>query len=437
LYNTNGGWVETTINYSNAPALGNILGSSGAFSANNWTQVDITSLVTSSGTYNVAMATTNNTAESFSSSNGSNPPKVILRVAGIPPDNDDFANNFTISSLPYTNTQTNESATLENSEQSGDCEGSANIRNTVWYKYTATADQQIGFSVTGSSIVKGISVWTGSALGSLTQVGCATPATTASSVVNTSNGADYYIRVGTSNGVTDNNLTLQVGVTPANDDFASAMVINTGFAPFSDAQDVIGASLQPGDPAATCGGAAFRTVWYKYISLGQNVLTLNTMGSSYDTVLSVWTGNGLGALTQAGCNDNTGALKTSALTVNTMPDVTYFIRVSSKGGSLSNLTFNMSAASAAGVSPLRNYFTISTPTLTWNRVVGATQYRVQISDSSTFAVLMYPTVVVPASQLSIDTDPLPEGVYYWRVSAVKGGVVGAFSAPDSFIIDLP
>jgi hypothetical protein len=378
------------------------------------------------------MTTTNNTATSFSSRTGANPPRLIITVVGPPPPaNDDFVNSVTISSLPYTNTQTNEAASLELAEQMATCEASANIQSTVWYKYMATADQKVTFSVIGSSVVKGISVWTGSAIGALTQVGCVTGAR-AVAKVDTTNGTVYYVRIGSSNGISSN-FIVQAGLPPINDDFANAININSGFAPFTDTQDVIGASLESGDPASTCDISTFRNVWYKYSSLGINVLSLNTAGSDYDTALSVWTGTSLGALTQVGCNDNAGTLTTSALTVTTTPGATYFIRVSSKGGSLTHLKFNASIASTAGGPPLRNYFTTVTPTLSWNRVTGATNYAVQVSKSPAFTLMAY-SANVPANQLSVTTDPLDEGVYYWRVSANQGVT---WSAVDSFVVDLP
>ena len=438
VYNTSGGWGETTINFSNAPALGSSINSSGPFPINSWSSVDITPLVTGSGQYNIVMATSSTTGAVFSSSEGTNAPKVVVRASGLPPpSNDDFSNNITISALPYSNPQTTESATVQSGEQAASCEGSANIKNTVWYTYTATANQQVTFSATGSSVVKGISVWTGSALGALTEVGCAIPGGDTADKVNVTNGTLYYIRIGSNNGF-NSDFTLQAAAAPVNDDFANAVTIDaisTNFAPFTDTQNVVGASIQTNEPVATCGSTpAFRTVWYVYTALDQHIMILDTTGSDYNTTLSVWTGNGLGALTQIGCNDNNGALTTSALTVNAVPGATYFIRVSSSSGTAGNLKFNAFIASKTGAAPLRNYFTTATPTLTWNRVTGATRYIVQVSKSSTFAGTLPYTASVPANQLSVTTNPLTEGIYYWRVSANNGVT---WSAVDSFIVDLP
>ena len=359
----------------------------------------------------------------------------------VPPPNDNFANSINIAGLPYTNLQTNAAASLEPSEQEASCEIPANIMNTVWYKYTATANQKVTFSVTGSPVVKGVSVWTGSGVGTLTQVGCGIPGINTSAKVDTVNGTVYYIRIGSSNGISTD-FTVEAGLPPTNDDFVNAIVIDSGFAPFTDAEDVIGASLQPGDPIATCGIIpTFRSVWYKYGSLGNTTLSINTTGSDFDTVLSVWTGTGLGALTQVplACNDDAGGVgeKTSALIVHTIPGETYFIRASSKVGAPTHLTFNLLPSSSIDAPMIRNYFTIAAPTLSWNRVTGAAQYTVQVSKSSVFTGTLAYTATVPANQLSVITTSLTEGVYYWRVRAIMDGVAGAWSEVDSFIVDLP
>jgi len=81
VYSTGNTWNETSINFSNAPALGGSLGNSGSITtANMWTEVDVTSLVTGSGQYNLVMATTSNTQTSFSSRTGGNAPQLIITV---------------------------------------------------------------------------------------------------------------------------------------------------------------------------------------------------------------------------------------------------------------------------------------------------------------------------------------------------------------------
>jgi len=90
-------WTESTITYSNAPAMGSQLGSSGTFSAGTWTSVDVTSYITGDGTYNLAFSTTSSTNITLrlrreklrlrsgqGSREGANPPQLVIETSGGP-----------------------------------------------------------------------------------------------------------------------------------------------------------------------------------------------------------------------------------------------------------------------------------------------------------------------------------------------------------------
>ncbi|MEO8607220.1 MAG: leucine-rich repeat domain-containing protein [Chloroflexota bacterium] len=289
--------------------------------------------------------------------------------------------------------------------------------------------------------------YSGSVSGPFSPVNCITANKSASSceIDNLAPNTPYYFAVLThtpAHDVQQNDLlsdfsTAVLGTTatpPVNDNFADAIAIDTGFVPFSDTQNVLGASLESGEPVAMCGGSpALRSVWYKYTALDNNILSLNTTGSDYDTVLSVWTGAGLGALVSAGCNDNVSPFTTSALTLTTNPGTTYYIRVSSHSDSHTDMIFKVSATSPAGEAPPPNYVTTSPPTLSWNPITWATGYSIQVSRSSSFSTTAF-SADVPADQLSVPTDPLGEGVYYWRVSANNGLTWGKVNI---IVINLP
>jgi len=77
----NQGWEEGSINYGNAPAVGAIIGSSGNFALNNWTSVDVTSLVTGSGVYDFALTTTSTATLNFNSREASsNQPQLVIQT---------------------------------------------------------------------------------------------------------------------------------------------------------------------------------------------------------------------------------------------------------------------------------------------------------------------------------------------------------------------
>lgn len=76
-------WGENTINYSNAPPVGSVLGSSGAVSTNTWAIVDVTAYVTGNGSFDLALTTTGSTALSLSSrQSGANAPQLIIETQG-------------------------------------------------------------------------------------------------------------------------------------------------------------------------------------------------------------------------------------------------------------------------------------------------------------------------------------------------------------------
>jgi chitodextrinase len=74
-------WNEYTINYNNAPPLGTLLGSSGAFVAGGWATVNVTPYITGEGTYNIGIQTPGTTSLSFASiESGANAAQLIVNV---------------------------------------------------------------------------------------------------------------------------------------------------------------------------------------------------------------------------------------------------------------------------------------------------------------------------------------------------------------------
>ena len=79
------GWEEGRITFANAPAAGTTIGSSGSFAANNWTSVDVTSLVAGNGIYDFTLTTTGTATLNFNSRDaGSNQPQLIVETTAGP-----------------------------------------------------------------------------------------------------------------------------------------------------------------------------------------------------------------------------------------------------------------------------------------------------------------------------------------------------------------
>jgi|CXWL01.1.fsa_nt_gi hypothetical protein len=90
------------------------------------------------------------------------------------------------------------------------------------------------------------------------------------------------------------------------------------------------------DGQATCGSSNLSpSVWYKYVATRTGPLDINTCGSGFDTVLSVYDTNSCpsGTGTQIACNDDAPAGSPcggtrSALSVSVVAGETYYIRLS-------------------------------------------------------------------------------------------------------------
>ena len=89
--------------YSNAPAFGSSLGSSGTFSANAWTTVGVTAYISGNGVYNLAFSTTSSTNVSYSSREGANAPQLVIQTSSGPTDTPTFTPTYGPTPTP-TNT---------------------------------------------------------------------------------------------------------------------------------------------------------------------------------------------------------------------------------------------------------------------------------------------------------------------------------------------
>jgi photosystem II stability/assembly factor-like uncharacterized protein len=137
---------------------------------------------------------------------------------------------------------------------------------------------------------------------------------------------------------------------PPNDNFANAMDI--AGPSFVDVEDTSGATTEAADPLPPCaqqvssgngntGGfpnGLYNTIWYKFTPAFSANLEADTIFSSYDTVLSIWTGSGTTEATltstAVACNDdiNPGVvLQSQVLNVPLTAGTTYYIMVSSFG----------------------------------------------------------------------------------------------------------
>lgn len=130
---------------------------------------------------------------------------------------------------------------------------------------------------------------------------------------------------------------------PPNDTFPGATV-TTG----QHAATTSGATTQSGEPVSfSCGGSAVttgRTAWYTVTPPATSQLTLATVGSGYDTVLAVYTGNAVNSLTPVVCNDDHTDGMTSQVQFTGQAGVSYRVQVGGYNGAGGSTVLNVSVA---------------------------------------------------------------------------------------------
>lgn len=116
---------------------------------------------------------------------------------------------------------------------------------------------------------------------------------------------------------------------PFNDDFAERAVVSGANVRIRASST--GGTAEAGEPAHAGLGNS-NSVWWTWTATDATEVSFDTTGSSYDTLLAVYTGNALGALQQAGANDNAGTnFTTSRVVLSVQANTAYHIAVAGKG----------------------------------------------------------------------------------------------------------
>ncbi|WP_225440118.1 PKD domain-containing protein [Amycolatopsis eburnea] len=266
-----------------------------------------------------------------------------LLVPGVahaaPPSNDDFDRATAITALPFTAQQDTSEATKAVDDPSW-CQ-SYDVRGSVWFQYTATADGYLRASTQGSSPEMILAVHTGTR-GVLRGVdgGCGV-----------GRDATFLAKAGTTYSVMVSGydvpggaLSLSLDSVPAaaNDDFAGAQPVPA--LPFSAQPDFSVASYEADEPESTCqyDGNIVPSVWYAYTNTGEaKSVTARTRG--YGSAVSVYTGNSLPELKQVACkNDSYGQPTAFRAAAGT----TYYVRVTGPAQSYEPITLSLEDAPA-------------------------------------------------------------------------------------------
>ncbi len=208
-------------------------------------------------------------------------------------------------------------ATITICEAFEDCEsGNVGVSDSVWYSYTAAADGRISVNTFGSNYNTVLSIWDGCGSGFLppcpvvpNQLACNDNAgfgTQSEVSLDVFEGETYLIKVSDYNttpggGLLDFNLFYY----PPNDLCDNATEIPGVVAydpPLLATHNAQTGLCEASESCEFNGVGVSNAVWYAFIAPCDGSLSLNTNGSTYDTVLSVFDGCGEFVAVDAPCN---------------------------------------------------------------------------------------------------------------------------------------
>jgi photosystem II stability/assembly factor-like uncharacterized protein len=138
--------------------------------------------------------------------------------------------------------------------------------------------------------------------------------------------------------------TTATNLPPAHDIITDPRIISE--VPYQDGGNTIAATTSPNDPIFSCGSMnqGSHSVWYRFRTGTDMVLSADTYGSNYDTMLAIWKGT-LANLTPVACNDDSGPNESSLqseVKFEAEKDVFYYIEIASyANGPGGNLVFNL------------------------------------------------------------------------------------------------
>jgi len=136
------------------------------------------------------------------------------------------------------------------------------------------------------------------------------------------------------------NVTVTV---PANDNFSAAQTLSGGHGTTNGTN--IRATKETGEPnhAGNTGGAS---VWYNWTAPANGTVTIDTIGSTFNTLLAVYTGSSVSALTAVASDNGSAGNGASRVVFTAASGTTYRIAVDGFAGSMGNLVLGWNQPSA-------------------------------------------------------------------------------------------
>jgi subtilisin family serine protease len=264
-----------------------------------------------------------------------------------PPENDDFANRKEIIGSYAVEHGSTDYATREPRESDhAEVVGGT----SAWWAWTAPADGRVTISTRGSYFDTTLAVYTGETLSTLEEVA---PINSSNDFFNyhstvtfeASAGTTYQIAVDGHDGETGEVALLVSTVIPPNDSFSDRIAISGDWESFVGTN--VNATIELEEP--DFGDFTTTTsVWWSWTSPADGVATISTLGSDFDTVLTVYTGAGITELIEvAGNDDIVWGHPQSGVTFDAVSGGIYQIRVDGLNGDTGTINLTVAATPLA------------------------------------------------------------------------------------------
>ena len=265
---------------------------------------------------------------------------------------DDFASSTAISGA----SGRREASNVDASKEGGEPDHAGNDGGaSLWWTWTAPATGPVTFDTSGSDFDTLLAVYTGSSVSRLTEVASNDDSGgNAWSGVRFSaqQGRAYHIAVDGWDGDSGAIVLNWQAASDSGDDFASATAISGASGRHVGTN--VGAGIETGEPrhSGDDGGAS---VWWTWTAPAAGIVTFDTLGSDFDTLLAVYTGASLKRLVEVGSNDD--ASKTtyqSAVRFSARRGQAYHVAVDGYGGATGAIVLNWQSASGNGADAFRS-----------------------------------------------------------------------------------
>jgi len=215
-------------------------------------------------------------------------------------------------------------------------------QNSVWWTWTPPVAGVYAVSSAGSTFSSALGIYLGPAVTNLTRVLTA-PLNGSNStdqlVFEAAAGKSYQIAVdGRFGGIGDIVLTIDRVAAPTNDNFQNRRVLS-GWSTHTTGNNTNATSeiLE----MAHSGNPASHSVWWIWTAPANGVASIDTIGSSFDTVLSIYTGGSLQGLLPVAEDDDSGGNTTSQATFPVQANTPYQIAVDGFGGAYGTIAVNI------------------------------------------------------------------------------------------------